>query len=332
MAKNSIEESVAQMNWKDVRQILKKSKPETRGGEKISSQEEKLRQYFGESKYRELILLNLSAEKTKSELGNVVLLPGIMGSHLSVKKANSEGEGDHVWFSLWNIVNGNMKRLQLKKDGKTNVNGEIVEATGLIGWYYALALETLQAEPFAYDWRLDTREAAHELERFVRGKLADGIFDKTRPVHFVAHSMGGLVVRNFIREHKDLWQETDGRLVMLGTPNAGSFAAVQTLMGKNSLVKYLAAADIFQNKADWSEVVNSFVGLYQLFPSKLLSPDVYDKKIWENFPDVLFDDYLQTIPQFYQDLFDERETTVDKNRMTYIAGHRLRNAFGFEIA
>ncbi len=282
MAKNSIEESVAQMDWTTVRQTLKKSKTETRGGEKISSQEENLRQYFGESKYRELILLNLSADKTKSELGNVVLLPGIMGSHLSVTDAS--GNEDHVWFSLWRIVNGDMKRLRLNKDGKTNVNKEIVKATGLIGWYYALALETLQAEPFAYDWRLDTREAAHELERFVRGKLTGGTFDKTRPVHFVAHSMGGLVVRNFIREHKDLWQETGGRLVMLGTPNAGSFAAVQTLMGKSSLVKYLAAADIFQNKADWFEVVNSFVGLYQLCPSKLLSPDLYEKKNLGKFP------------------------------------------------
>ena len=316
--KNSIEESVAQMDWRDVRQTLKKSKTETRGTERINAREENLRQYFGESRYRELTLLSLSADKIRSELGNVVLLPGIMGSHLSVTDAS--GDEDHVWFSLWRIVKGDMKRLRLGKNGAANAGRETVKATGLIGWYYALALETLQAEPFPYDWRLDTRETARKLKQFVEDKFADKTFDENRPVHFVAHSMGGLVVRNLIHQFKDFWRDKGGRLVMLGTPNAGSFAAVETLMGKNSLVKYLAAADILQNKSDWFEVINSFVGLYQLFPSKLVNPDVYEKKIWENFPDVLFDDYLQTLPKFHQDLFDAREATADKNRMTYIAG------------
>ncbi|HQU84984.1 MAG TPA: CHAT domain-containing protein, partial [Pyrinomonadaceae bacterium] len=294
-------------------------KPATRADE-ATPQERALREYFGEEKFRELRELAdpKRAKETREELGNVVLLPGIMGSHLSVVEAN--GDEDHIWVSLWRLVKGDMKRLKLSSDGKTNTNGEAVKATGLIGWYYALALETLQAEPFPYDWRVSVCDTADKLAEFVSVKLADGTFDPAKPVHFVAHSMGGLVVRNFVRQHNDLWKQANGRLVMLGTPNSGSFAAIQTLMGKNSLIKNIAAILPFQSKSDWTQVVNSFPGLYQLCPSKLVNPEVYEKPIWEKFPDVAFDGQLLMIPKFHQDLFDTRQTTIDTQRMTYIAG------------
>jgi pimeloyl-ACP methyl ester carboxylesterase len=304
------------MNWSEVRRVLQK--PATRG--ESTKQEEALREYFGEERFRELRELSdpTRAARTRKELGNVVVLPGIMGSHLSVVEAdNSE---DHIWVSLWRLVKGDMKRLKLSADGKRNENGEAVKATGVIGWYYALALETLQAEPFAYDWRVSVCDTADELDKFVQEKLADGTFDPDKPVHFVAHSMGGLVVRNFIRQHYETWTKLNGRLVMAGTPNYGSFAAVQTLMGKNSLVKNIAAVLPFQSKADWFSVVNSFPGLYQLCPAKQSNPEVYEKTIWERFPDVLFDGQIQMLPKFHQDLFDAREHTIDTARMAYIAG------------
>src|SRR3954468_9749836 len=120
MAKKSIEETVARMDWGEVRQTLKNIKTATRGSAPASPEEEKLRQYFGEKRFRDLSFLSLFADKTKRELGNVVLLPGIMGSHLSV--TDKEGSDDLVWFSLWQIIRGNMKRLQLAADGKKNAN------------------------------------------------------------------------------------------------------------------------------------------------------------------------------------------------------------------
>lgn len=70
-------------------------------------------------------------------------------------------------------------------------------------------------------------EAADELAR------ALGPWEHHR-VHFVVHSMGGIVVRAFLQRHKPA---NAGRLVMIGTPNHG--AAMANMLG--DLAVYRAA-------------------------------------------------------------------------------------------
>lgn len=48
------------------------------------------------------------------------------------------------------------------------------------------------------------------------------VTDKTRKVHFVGYSMGGLLVRGIVAKHRP---EHMGRVVLLGTPNRGSEVA-----------------------------------------------------------------------------------------------------------
>lgn len=50
-----------------------------------------------------------------------------------------------------------------------------------------------------------------------------GVWDKYSKVHFVTHSMGGLVARRYLNKFRTIINpEKIGRVVMLGTPNQGS--------------------------------------------------------------------------------------------------------------
>jgi pimeloyl-ACP methyl ester carboxylesterase len=61
-----------------------------------------------------------------------------------------------------------------------------------------------------------------ELGRFILAQMDAMQMDVERKVHFVGHSMGGLVIRSLLRE----WRPRQmGRVVVLGTPNGGSEVA-----------------------------------------------------------------------------------------------------------
>jgi len=88
---------------------------------------------------------------------------------------------------------------------------------------------TLHAFRYSTAWSMDTI-AAH-LHTFVRGVPATTL-------HFVGHSLGGLVIYRYLERHPD---PPPGRAVFLGTPCVGSraaeraarFGAVAHLMGRS---------------------------------------------------------------------------------------------------
>src|SRR4029077_7785561 len=86
------------------------------------------------------------------------------------------------------------------------------------------------ADFHAYDWRRSLADAGRELV----ARLAS----ERGPVILVAHGMGGLVAR---------WALAHGaacrRLVMLGTPNRGSYFPLQMFGGVHPLIRGLADAD-----------------------------------------------------------------------------------------
>ncbi len=58
-----------------------------------------------------------------------------------------------------------------------------------------------------------------ELAAFVHGPIEACLGRSHRRVHFVAHSMGGIVTRGYLQEHRP---EKMGRVVLIATPNGGT--------------------------------------------------------------------------------------------------------------
>lgn len=191
----------------------------------------------------------------------VFVLPGIMGSQL-------ERKNDRIWLDYPDLMVGGLGKIK-------DIDDSTIKVTGLLGEYYdnlcTYLADSHQVLPFAYDWRKSIRAAAAALAREVGAVLNN----TTQPVRFIAHSMGGLVVRRFIADHGDLWSKVcarpGGRFVMLGTPNRGSYSMVESLLGAARTVRQLALLDLTHDLQRVVDIIGGFPGALELLPQKSLS-------------------------------------------------------------
>ncbi len=322
---------ITRMDWQEFEDRLQAAtrSPST------TSDEQALRQYFGDEEFEELERLAAQTRAMRQRapvLGNVVFLPGIMGSNLASVEAS--GDEDLVWVNLARLVLGQLERLKLSSDGsrEEDPNYKVI-VMGIDKRTYSRALIRLGARwnvlPFAFDWRKDIDESSHALAKFIQDKFGD------EPVHLVAHSMGGLLCRNFIVRHKELWEKMrgdgrGGRLIMMGTPNYGSFAIPQAMTGDEKLVRWLARFDLEHDLAEILEIINTFVGSYQMLPAPSRIPeamrDIYQRDTWGSYP--VSELHLKRALEFHRQLEDE--ATIDPERMTYIAGCNRPTLSGLE--
>ena len=267
--------------------------------------------YFGTARLERLRRLALGRARRGSLRGNVVVLHGIMGGQLTVCPPSEPRQ--HVWLNLPRIVIGALGWLRMTADFKSQFE---VQATGIFKQWYSemvlnLAADRWNVQAFWYDWRLDLAEIADALRAQI-----DRWFGPTSPVHLVAHSMGGLVARTYIRQHADRWVK-GGKLLMLGTPNHGSFAIPQLLTGALDTIRKLARLDVIHSRRELLEVLNSFPGAVQMLPSPLAMPSMapmYDEATWSDFG------VSQKLLDFSRQNHEALANVVDGARMTYIAG------------
>ncbi|MEO7150179.1 MAG: hypothetical protein ABIX46_00485, partial [Burkholderiaceae bacterium] len=190
------------------------------------------------------------------DLPVVVVLPGVMGSHLRV------GADDRVWFDPADIALGGLSKVAWGASG--------VEAEKLFGMFYGKLCVHLakshRVEPFAYDWRQPLDVLGERLGEF----LARLLTQTEQPVRLLAHSMGGLVVRAAIHKRRsvvDALMARDGaRFVMLGTPNQGAYSMVENLLGKGHTLRTLVRLDVRHDMQEVLDIVAGFRGALQLLP------------------------------------------------------------------
>lgn len=201
----------------------------------------------------------------------VIVLPGIMGSHLK-----RYPDGPREWLDFFRLP-GALKRLALPE----NDAGRIA-ADGSIGMYFndlhVFLNQTHDVIDFSYDWRLGIDAAARRLGEVVKAEIARRK-GKALPVSMVAHSMGGLVARALQFTDADAWglltaqPANSWRIVFLGTPHAGSYAPMQATTGDaGTFVSTAQSVGTWPWSARTSRQISAeFVGLLQI-QKDLLDP------------------------------------------------------------
>ncbi|MCH8830244.1 MAG: hypothetical protein IID45_11770 [Planctomycetes bacterium] len=160
---------------------------------------------------------------------------------------------------------------------------------------------------FPYDWRRSNVENAQRLDEFIR-KTADyvrrerakrfGVIDEPVRFDLVAHSMGGLVTRYYLRYGAQSLPADGGlprltwegakhveRLILVGTPNAGSVESLKELVEGVRIAPLLPHYE--------AAVLGTMPAGYQMLPRprhRLVVDagtgqpiDLYDVRVWEKY-------------------------------------------------
>ena len=266
--------------------------------------------------------------------GRVIVVHGIMGAMLDV--VDARGSSERVWLSYTRLCTGRIADLELGADEQPKKPNIRVKTAGLDrGTYLPLLLELdreWEVLPFAYDWREDIERSADHLAAEVRR------FGRGEPLHLIAHSMGGLVSRCMILRHPELWKAmadpngfaSGGRLVMLGTPNHGSFAIPLMLCGEEFLVRALALLDTEHDKRGLLRILSSFPGAYQMLPSRFVAlgdehDALYEPASWGSLS--VMPELIKRADSFHAKLRD----VVDPERFLFVAGYNQKTPVQIDV-
>jgi pimeloyl-ACP methyl ester carboxylesterase len=184
-----------------------------------------IRAYLGDEAFEEYLT---AAERAKLALNqqhlgpktpkNLIFVPGIMGSLLQ-----SRNYGGVWWIDL--RARDRINDLRLAPNGTEDANPDFdvvpfnVDQTYDPFLFAAMARNDVGVVKFPYDWRKPLTLSASNLRDAVNQAWAS---NGNKPIHFVGHSMGGLVIRTALMEYGDeLWPKV-GKVVFVGTPHYGS--------------------------------------------------------------------------------------------------------------
>jgi len=271
----------------------------------------------------DLVMKRYTINKVSGQRPIVIILPGIMGSTL-------RDDVDDIWLSILRVSAGAFVN-------KLNIKAPGIEASGVIEKYYRKIGEFMSSnydvEVFPYDWRKNLAETAALLAAELRRCLSFG-----KPVQIVAHSMGGLVMKQLMIKEKATWQSfcqsSSNRLIFLGTPWRGSHLIMEVLTGHSSKVQLLGFLDKLHDRGQIMATAADFPGVIQLLP---MTDEGFGTSVfWESFEP--YTNYLAIPPSHMLDLYNsyKRETAdfriddAQLDNVFYIAGHD-ETTFAYEI-
>src|SRR5262245_16673000 len=203
---------------------------------------------------------------------DVIVVPGLMGSTLR----DVQGDLGLIWIDPALALDDGRELDALRlaafdadhpeRDDDARVR---IESPGAVPPVYDLLRADLELRRYAvqifpFDWRKNIEEGAQRLANLIRSRLAQ----RPRPLHVVAHSQGSLVARRALQL---VGAETARRLVrnlvLLGPASFGTLAAAFAIAGSHETIETVKRLGVTLPE-DFTQVLQSFTGLYQLLPWK----------------------------------------------------------------
>lgn len=289
-----------------------------------------------------LSLKGIRYAPTKITRDVVIIVPGIMGSTISQN-------GDNVWVDMRKMNDGGIAK-------NLNISATNIEASGVIEKYYNNLAEHLLEQydviTMEFDWRKSLKDAA----KILKDKIEAVLKIQNIKVHVIAHSMGGLLVRQLMMNYPDVWsrfnQNESNKFIMLGTPWLGSYLIMEVLTGDSSRVKQLAAIDFKNNRADLLKIFWKYPGIFELMPIEedtdspigdLKNRDFWDANFWKGLdkeadlkdmpnPDTNtksltgFKDYRKEVQDYLKTLEDKTFKNI-----YYICGQADKTVFDYTL-
>ncbi|MEO6290637.1 MAG: CHAT domain-containing protein [Ginsengibacter sp.] len=255
----------------------------------------------------------------------VILLPGIMGSNLS--------DSEHsIWINYLRFISGGLIKLDIKSSD--------IAAQSIVSTSYKQLVRYLSADydvvTFPFDWRLQLNKVAASLNEKI-----DKLLSYRQPIKIIGHSMGGVLVRDFIINYPDTWKklnESDGfKLLFLGAPLGGSFRIPFVIMGRDAIIEKLSKIDIFHTKKELLNMFSRMPGLLSLLPITVdAENDFADPATWAkmsaplgDWPVPLSSDLKEF--QKYRDNIIASADKIDYKNIIYIAGKDTSTTCGYRI-
>jgi CHAT domain-containing protein/pimeloyl-ACP methyl ester carboxylesterase len=257
----------------------------------------------------------------------LILLPGIMGS--SIEKNNKR-----FWINYFRFMGGGLKELSITETGIT--------ATGLIKTSYKKFVDHFSGQydvvTFPFDWR---KHLYYETANLLNEKIEEYL-SKNQPIKIVGHSMGGVLVRDFILKHPATWKKLNAsagfKLIFLGAPLGGSFRIPRVLFGDDSIIKQISKIDFEHNTKELIEIFIRFPGILSLLPHTDDTENNFaDVAVWKKMREGL--DKTWPLPadkeltQFlnYRKAVSKGLSDEDYVNMSYIAGQDKYTPCGYKL-
>lgn len=254
----------------------------------------------------------------------IILLPGIMGSNL-------RDRNDMLWIHYLRFLAGDLQLLRPSARDGITADSLIKTSYKKLGDYLSKNYDIVA---FPFDWRLAMEGNANILNEKVIELLKLG-----QPIKLVGHSMGGVLIRDFILYHPDTYRQLNllpgFKVLFLGSPLGGSYRIPYVIFGRDGIIKLLGKIDIRNSAKDLMQVFVNFPGILALLPlNKAGKHDFSDRKFWEKLRKASGDDSwpipteadLRSFAK-YQEMILEQDKEITYENIYYIAGQSRKKKF-----